>query len=159
MLSGISTSGPGVLFILLDESEVSQEEAVALVAVVAEDEGLTGVPFDTQHASIILEGQNRFLPLQESTNEPATDAPLSPEMRPDGQCGQRRRISETKQEQCRFSPCNTCYLLFRAADPVIPEPTSRRRTRDDDVTVDEESTCGCPEREEKDLNLAREPHN
>ena len=24
-----------------------------------------------------------------------------------------RRISETKQEQYRFSPCNTCYLLFR----------------------------------------------
>ncbi|CAL8233956.1 unnamed protein product [Arctogadus glacialis] len=40
-----------------DESEVSQEEAVALVAVVAEDEGLTGVPFDMQHVSIILEGQ------------------------------------------------------------------------------------------------------
>ena len=46
-------------YILLpqDEFEVSQEEAVALVAVVAEDEVLTGVPFDTQHVSIILEGQ------------------------------------------------------------------------------------------------------
>ena len=30
---------------------------MALVAVVAEDEGLTGVPFDMQHVSIILEGQ------------------------------------------------------------------------------------------------------
>ena len=30
---------------------------MALVAVVAEDEVLTGVPFDTQHVSIILEGQ------------------------------------------------------------------------------------------------------
>ena len=32
-------------------------EAVALMAVVAEDEVLTGVPFDLQHVSIILEGQ------------------------------------------------------------------------------------------------------
>ena len=30
---------------------------MALVAVVAEDEGLTGVPFDPQHVSITLEGQ------------------------------------------------------------------------------------------------------
>ncbi|CAL8255303.1 unnamed protein product [Boreogadus saida] len=34
--------------------------------------------------------KNRFLPLQESTNAPATPPP-SPEMRPDGQCGQRRK--------------------------------------------------------------------
>ena len=34
---------------------MSQEEAV--MEVVAEDEVLTGVPFDPQHVSIILEGQ------------------------------------------------------------------------------------------------------
>ena len=39
--------------------------------------------------------KNRFLPLQESTNEPATHAPLSPEMRPDGQCGQRRNMNQS----------------------------------------------------------------
>ncbi|CAL8359362.1 unnamed protein product [Gadus morhua 'NCC'] len=31
----------------------------------------------------------------ESTNEPATHAPLSPEMRPDGQCGQRRNMNQS----------------------------------------------------------------
>ncbi|CAL8340077.1 unnamed protein product [Boreogadus saida] len=39
--------------------------------------------------------KNRFLPLQESTNAPATHAPLSPEMRPDGQCGQRRNNNQS----------------------------------------------------------------
>ena len=39
--------------------------------------------------------KNRFLPLQESTNAPATHAPLSPEMRPDVQCGQRRNNNQS----------------------------------------------------------------
>ncbi|CAL8377828.1 unnamed protein product [Boreogadus saida] len=39
--------------------------------------------------------KNRFLPLQESTNVPATHAPLSPEMRPDRRCGQRRNKNQS----------------------------------------------------------------
>ena len=43
--------------------------------------------------------KNRFLPLQESTNAPATHAPLSPEMRPDGQCGQRRNKNQSPRRR------------------------------------------------------------
>ncbi|CAL8252253.1 unnamed protein product [Boreogadus saida] len=45
--------------------------------------------------------KNRFLPLQESTN--ATHAPLSPEMRPDGQCGQRRKNQSPRRRAVHVS--------------------------------------------------------
>ncbi|CAL8395525.1 unnamed protein product [Boreogadus saida] len=47
--------------------------------------------------------KNRFLPLQESTNAPATHAPLSPEMRPDGQCGQRRNNQSPRRRAVHVS--------------------------------------------------------
>ena len=47
--------------------------------------------------------KNRFLPLQESTNAPATDAPLSPEMRPDGQCGQKRNNQSPRRRAAHVS--------------------------------------------------------
>lgn len=40
-----------------DEFDVFQEEVVALVAVVSQDEMLTGVSFEPQQVSLILEGQ------------------------------------------------------------------------------------------------------
>ncbi|CAL8387293.1 unnamed protein product [Boreogadus saida] len=45
--------------------------------------------------------KNRFLPLQEPTN--ATHAPLSPEMRPDGQCGQRRKNQSPRRRAVHVS--------------------------------------------------------
>ncbi|CAL8350741.1 unnamed protein product [Boreogadus saida] len=58
--------------------------------------------------------KNRFLPLQESTNAPATHAPLSPEMHPDGQCGQRRNNNQSplrRAEKKRdYSLPHTCTL-------------------------------------------------
>ncbi|CAL8235893.1 unnamed protein product [Boreogadus saida] len=47
--------------------------------------------------------KNRFLPLQESTNAPATHSPLSPEMRPDGQCGQRRKNQSPRRRAVHVS--------------------------------------------------------
>ncbi|CAL8386920.1 unnamed protein product [Boreogadus saida] len=47
--------------------------------------------------------KNRFLPLQESTNAPAAHAPLSPEMRPDGQCGQRRKNQSPRRRAVHVS--------------------------------------------------------
>ncbi|CAL8349893.1 unnamed protein product [Boreogadus saida] len=47
--------------------------------------------------------KNRFLPLQESTNAPATHAPLSPEMRPDRQCGQRRSNQSPRRRAVHVS--------------------------------------------------------
>ncbi|CAL8255001.1 unnamed protein product [Boreogadus saida] len=47
--------------------------------------------------------KNRFLPLQESTNAPATHAPLSPEMCPDGQCGQRRKNQSPRRRAVHVS--------------------------------------------------------
>ncbi|CAL8255449.1 unnamed protein product [Boreogadus saida] len=43
--------------------------------------------------------KNRFLPLQKSTNAPATHAPLSPEMRPDKQWGQRPTINPSPERR------------------------------------------------------------
>ena len=45
------------VFLFQDELEATQEGAVALVAVVNEEEVPQGVPFDTQHVSIVLEDQ------------------------------------------------------------------------------------------------------
>ncbi|CAL8253070.1 unnamed protein product [Boreogadus saida] len=42
---------------------------------------------------------NRFLPLQESTNAPATHEPLSHEMRPDKQCGQRPTMNPSPERR------------------------------------------------------------
>ncbi|CAL8386140.1 unnamed protein product [Boreogadus saida] len=55
----------------------------------------TGYSADGPSLKLTLPLKNRFLPLQESTNAPATHAPLSPEMRPDGQCGQRRNNNQS----------------------------------------------------------------
>ncbi|CAL8338842.1 unnamed protein product [Boreogadus saida] len=48
-----------------------------------------------------LQLKNRFQPLQEPTN--ATHAPLSPEMRPDGQCGQRRKNQSPRRRAVHVS--------------------------------------------------------
>lgn len=45
------------VFSFQDELELSEEESVALVAVVNEEEVPAGVPFETQCVSIVLEGQ------------------------------------------------------------------------------------------------------
>ena len=63
--------------------------------------------------------KNRFLPLQESTNAPATDAPLSPEMRPDGQCGQRRNMNQ--------SPWRRAAHASATCAPLTPEMCPDRR--------------------------------
>ncbi|CAL8253815.1 unnamed protein product [Boreogadus saida] len=63
--------------------------------------------------------KNRFLPLQESTNAPATHAPLSPEMRPDGQCGQRRNKNQ--------SPWRRAAHASATCAPLTPEMCPDRR--------------------------------
>ncbi|CAL8378747.1 unnamed protein product [Boreogadus saida] len=63
--------------------------------------------------------KNRFLPLQESTNAPATHAPLSPEMRPDGQCGQRRNKNQ--------SPWRRAAHASATCAPLTPEMCLDRR--------------------------------
>lgn len=45
------------VFPFQDELEATQEGAVALVAVVSEEEVPAGVPFETHHVSIVLEDQ------------------------------------------------------------------------------------------------------
>ncbi|CAL8259713.1 unnamed protein product [Boreogadus saida] len=64
---------------------------------------------------------NRFLPLQESTNAPATHAPLSPEMRPDGQCGQRRNMNQ--------SPWRRAAHASATCAPLTPEMCPDRRAQ------------------------------
>ncbi|CAL8371771.1 unnamed protein product [Gadus morhua 'NCC'] len=65
--------------------------------------------------------KNRFLPLQESTNAPATHAPLSPEMRPDGQCGQRRNKNKNQ------SPWRQAAHASATCAPLTPEMCPDRR--------------------------------
>ncbi|CAL8310306.1 unnamed protein product [Boreogadus saida] len=85
----------GLLFDRFNKQKVKKWEEIA--------ERMTAVTAITSQVSpslkLTLPLKNRFLPLQESTNEPATHAPLSPEMHPDKQCGQRPTMNPSPERQ------------------------------------------------------------
>ncbi|CAL8284374.1 unnamed protein product [Boreogadus saida] len=54
--------------------------------------------------------RNRFLPLQESTNTPATHEPLTPEMRPDKKCGQRPTMIPSPERRAVHASANRALL-------------------------------------------------
>ncbi|CAL8253606.1 unnamed protein product [Boreogadus saida] len=58
-----------------------------------------GYSADGPSLKLTLPLKNRFLPLQKSTNAPATHAPLSPEMRPDKQWGQRPTMNPSPERR------------------------------------------------------------
>ncbi|CAL8378108.1 unnamed protein product [Gadus morhua 'NCC'] len=54
--------------------------------------------------------KNQFLPPQKSTNAPAAHAPLSPEMRPDRQCGQRRNKNQSPWRRAAHASATRALL-------------------------------------------------
>ncbi|CAL8254977.1 unnamed protein product [Boreogadus saida] len=84
--------------------------------------------------------KNRFLPLQESTN--ATHAPLSPEMRPDGQCGQRRKKQSPRRRAVHVSATVQQGPISEKADEpdtlIIGDSTIK------DITGKKIKTCILP---------------
>uniref|UniRef100_A0A8C5CKM3 SGNH hydrolase-type esterase domain-containing protein n=1 Tax=Gadus morhua TaxID=8049 RepID=A0A8C5CKM3_GADMO len=94
--------------------------------------------------------KNRFLPLQESTNAPATDAPLSPEMRPDGQCGQRRNNQSPRRRAAHVSATVQQGPISEKADEpdtlIIGDSTIK------DITGKRIKTCIFPYGMVSDIN-------
>ena len=94
--------------------------------------------------------KNRFLPLQESTNAPATHAPLSPEMRPDGQCGQRRNNQSPRRRAAHVSATVQQGPISEKADEpdtlIIGDSTIK------DITGKKIKTCIFPYGMVSDIN-------